>query len=166
MDAILSLAVTRLVDRLLEMPARDVPELTGAQARDLAILAACYDQSTAESFPSRWRQLKKRIGYRRPAVFWPFAVGLVSAVVMVVTLVVSGLRGDLSWTSLWWPWIALAAAWLPWCQQRLRSFWRAACIVRSMRTSNRTVGQLARALGRIPEVDLAGQPFPRQPRSD
>jgi hypothetical protein len=166
MDAILSLAVTRLVDRLLEMPASDVPQLTGAQARDLAILAACYDQSTAESFPSRWRQLKKRIGYRRPAVFWPFAVGLVSAVVMVVTLVVSGLRGDLSWTSLWWPWIALAAAWLPWCQQQLRSFWRATCIVRSMRTSNRTVGQLARALGRIPEVDLAGQPLPRLPRSD
>ena len=49
MDAILALAVTQLVSRLLAPGARPV-RLTRPQARDLALLAACYDQSTAESF--------------------------------------------------------------------------------------------------------------------
>ena len=35
-----------------------------------------------------------------------------------------------------------------------------------MRTGNRTTGQLARALARMPEVDLAGQPVPAFARSD
>jgi hypothetical protein len=35
-----------------------------------------------------------------------------------------------------------------------------------MRTGNRTVGQLARALAAIPEADLAGQPLPALARSD
>jgi hypothetical protein len=35
-----------------------------------------------------------------------------------------------------------------------------------MRTGNRTIGQLARALARMPEVDLAGQPLPAHARSD
>lgn len=166
MDAILSLAVTQLVDRLLEMPAREVPALSAAQSRDLALLAACYDQSTAEPFPRRWRQLRQRIGFRRPAALWPLSLGVVATVVMAVALVVGGSRGNLAWTSLWWPWVLLAAAWVPWSWRRLRSLWRAVRIVRSMRTGNRTVGQLARALARMPEVDLAGQPLPQLPRSD
>jgi hypothetical protein len=35
-----------------------------------------------------------------------------------------------------------------------------------MRTGNRTVGQLGRALASLPEVDLAGQPLPAHARSD
>jgi hypothetical protein len=35
-----------------------------------------------------------------------------------------------------------------------------------MRTGNRTIGQLARAMAAIPEVDLAGQPLPAFARSD
>ena len=166
MDAILSLSVTQLVDRLLEMPARDVPTLSAAQARDLALLAACYDQSTAEPFPKRWRQLRQRIGYRRPAGLWPFSLGVVATVVMAVALITSSLRGSLSWTTLAWPWLLLAAAWVPWLWRRLRSWWRAFRIARSMRSGNRTVGQVTRALARMPEVDLAGQPLPLLPRSD
>ena len=58
-DAILSLAVTQLVDRILEVQqarhpaARDEPlpidKLDASQARDVVLLAACYDQSTAEN---------------------------------------------------------------------------------------------------------------------
>ena len=101
MDAILTLSVTQLVTQLVGGSGK-LPRLTHPQARDLALLAACYDQSTAESFPRRW----------------------------------------------------------------LRSTWRAWRIVGSMRSGNRTVGQLARALCSMPEVDLAGQPLPALPRSD
>ncbi len=61
-DAVLSLAVTQLVDRILEVrqarhpAAREEPlpieKLDAAQVRDVALLAAIYDQSTAES-PAR-----------------------------------------------------------------------------------------------------------------
>ena len=166
MDAILALGVTQLVDRLLTMPARDVPTLSASQSRDLTVLAACYDQSTAEPFPKRWRQLRQRIGYRRPAGLWPLAFGILATVVMAAALLYSGKQGTLSWTSLWWPWILLVGAWLPWGWRRLRSLWRSLRIVRSMRTGNRTIGQLSRALARMPEVDLAGQPLPQLPRSD
>jgi len=57
MDAILTLAVTQLVTTLVEPAARPA-RLTPPQARDLALLAACYDQSLAETFPARWRRLR------------------------------------------------------------------------------------------------------------
>ena len=91
---------------------------------------------------------------------------MVATVVMAVALITSSLRGSLSWTTLAWPWLLLAAAWGPWLWRRLRSWWRAFRIARSMRSGNRTVGQVTRALARMPEVDLAGQPLPLLPRSD
>src|SRR4030095_10498679 len=59
MDAVLSLAVTGLVDRILAVrqPSHagictielaDVDKLDRHQARDLLLLTTCYDQSTAE----------------------------------------------------------------------------------------------------------------------
>jgi hypothetical protein len=67
------LAVTQLVTEVIgdKRPAR----LTRPQARDLALLAACYDQSTAESFPSRWSRLRRRVGYRAWLGSWPGARG-------------------------------------------------------------------------------------------
>ena len=62
--------------------------------------------------------------------------------------------------------VPVAAAWLPAGLRRLKSTWRAWRIVHSMRTGNRTVGQLSRALAAMPEVDLAGQPLPAHARSD
>ena len=65
MDAMLSLAVTQLVDRILgnkqarHPAARDeappVERLDAAQVRDVLLLAACYDQSTAENSFQRWQ---------------------------------------------------------------------------------------------------------------
>jgi hypothetical protein len=60
----------------------------------------------------------------------------------------------------------VAAAWLPALARRARATWQAWRIVHSMRTGSRTVGQLAPALARVPEVDLAGQPLPAAARSD
>src|SRR3990170_2660798 len=65
MDAILSLGVTSLVDRLLDVPQPAGPAgnqvnqsrvkpLDRGQKRDLLLLVACYDNSLAESALSRW----------------------------------------------------------------------------------------------------------------
>jgi len=165
LDAILALAVTQLTTTLTEAGGR-LPRLTRPQARDLALLAACYDQSTAESFPVRWSRLRRRTGYRAWLGTWPWLLALAATLACAVALVAGAVRGELSWTAAWWPWGALAAAWLPFAWRRLRSTWQAWRIVRSMRSGNRTVGQLARALTALPEADLAGQPLPALARSD
>ena len=164
MDAILSLAVTQLVTGLIE--GQRPPRITPPQARDLALLAACYDQSTAESFPSRWRRLRRRTGYHGRFGGWPRLLGFAAAALLAVALIVGVIAGRLEWAGSWWPWALLGAAWIPAGLRRLKSTWRAWRMVGSMRTGNRTVGQLARALASMPEVDLAGQPLPAYARSD
>ena len=165
MEAILSLAVTQLVSTLAEATAAR-PRLTRPQARDLALLAACYDQSTAESFPARWSRLRRRIGYRTWWSDWPRLLAAAMTLALLAALAWGASRGELSWAACWWPWLGLGAGWTPFIWRRLRAAWRAWRIARSMRTGNRTVGQLARALAAIPEADLAGQPLPALARSD
>jgi hypothetical protein len=165
MDAILALGVTQLVTQLIE-PAGKAAKLSRPQARDLALLAACYDQSTAESFPTRWRRLRSRTGYRTWLALWPQALAGVGTAAIVAAVIYGIIRGELGWTRQWWPWLLAAGAWIPALLRRARTTWLAWRIVRSMRTGNRTVSQLARALARFPEVDLAGQPMPAHARSD
>lgn len=135
MDAILSLAVTQLVDHLIGNASRSrlQARLTRPQARDLAILAACYDQSTAESFPHRFRKLRARIGYRAIGAIWPTALGVTATVLLAVAIVMSFRRGQFDWLSTWWPWLLVASAWIPWFLRRATSWWSAWKIVRSMR---------------------------------
>ena len=84
MDAILSLGVTGLVDRILEVkqPADtagadagpiSVKPLDRHQARDLLLLAACYDQSSAETTKGRWHRLRANcVTIRRERTWtWP-----------------------------------------------------------------------------------------------
>ena len=166
MDAILALAVTQFVTAVTAPGAPRPAPLTPPQARDLALLAACYDQSTGETFPARWRKLRSRAGYPAWLGLWPLALGLAGTLAFAAAVAVGAGRGTLGWLNAWWPWLLVAAAWTPWAVRRARAAWTALLIVRSMRTGNRTVGQLARALARMPEVDLAGQPLPLLARSD
>ena len=71
MDAILCLGVTHLVDDILHaskqgandvLAFKTIRKLDRTSARDLLMLAACYDQSTEGSFTDRWKSL-----HRRPA---------------------------------------------------------------------------------------------------
>ena len=167
MDAILSLAVTQFVTELTDSASRrSAAKLTPPQARDLALLAACYDQSTGETFPARWRKLRSRTGYTAWLGLWPLVLGLVATAAFAAAVAFGVSRGNTGWLAAWWPWLLLAAAWGPWGVRRAKALWTAARIVRSMRTGNRTVGQLSKSLARMPEVDLAGQPLPLLARSD
>ena len=110
-DAILSLAVTQLVDRILEVQqarhpaARDEPlpidKLDANQARDVALLAAIYDQSTAENPADRWQRLRKKLRFSTWKSKWDLAVGSGVTVAAVALFLYFG------WSNLGalWPWM-------------------------------------------------------------
>jgi hypothetical protein len=171
-DAILAIGTTKLVSTLLEGNGREKHRLAGPQGRDLALLAACYDQSTGETFPSRWARLRRIVGYKTWKSSWAFWLG-VAATLLVAIGLVGGMRVGQGWGWIvppgapWWtPLAFLGVLWSPWMWRQARAWWTARRIVRSMRTGNRTTGQLTQALARMPEVDLAGQPLPKHARSD
>ena len=105
MDAILSLGVTSLIDRILEVkhPSGPAGNVVGQaecklldrhQVRDLLILAACYDQSSEETFKSRWHRLRRKLKFRTWKSLWDRAVGV------LVTLAVLGVI----WQTGHWEW--------------------------------------------------------------
>ena len=173
MDAILSLGVTQLVDRILEskqarhaaavetrLPIRN---LDCSQVRDMLLLAACYDQSTAENPEQRWRRLRRKLRFS----IWRSRLSLVLG--LAVTAAVLGLVGYFrkwTWMQHPWPYLAIAAGWLPCAWRWLKQSWLAMRIVRNTRVLNRSVSVLRRILLRVPAKQLAGQPLPLHARTD
>ena len=56
----------------------DVRALDRHQARDLLMLAACYDQSSAETTKGRWRRLRRKLRYRAWPAQWDLALAIVA----------------------------------------------------------------------------------------
>jgi len=176
MDAILSLGVTSLVDRILEIkqpsgaagsiPNGEVSKLDRHQARDLLLLAACYDTSTAETFAWRWRRLRRRLRFRTWRSQWDLGLGI------VVTLTVFGLTVYLQqWTwfappGLYLMLLILLAAWAPRLWRLWRWFWVARSIVRNVRIGNRETNPLRRALMQFTGPEISSQPLPNKQRTD
>ncbi|MEX0978228.1 MAG: hypothetical protein WDZ48_05225 [Pirellulales bacterium] len=174
MDAILSLGVTGLVDRILETKLTGDPQtnelnpaevraLDRHQARDLLLLAACYDQSTAETKKGRWGRLRRKVRYHAWLAQWDLALAVAG------TLAAFGLVVYLqNWHWLESPWIYLAAAsaWLPWLA-RFAQRWRLASgVARNVRVGKHATHPLRRILMKFRAADLAGQPLPRKQRTD
>jgi len=173
-DAILSLGVTQLVDRLLEVkqarhPAAHDPEplptsaLECAQVRDILLLAACYDQSTVENFEHRWKRLRRKLRYRSWFSGWETALGV------AVTAAVCGLMagaGRWEWLLQLWPYLVVAAGWSPRLIRILRWSWRAFRIRRNLRVLERGACMLRRVLMRFLRRHIVGQPLPAIQRSD
>jgi hypothetical protein len=111
MDAILSLGVTGLVDAILEtkpaneqvpctVHADDVSRLERHQARDVLLLAACYDQSLTETFRDRWHKLRGRLrfsiwrSYVSPILGW--SITAIAAIVLIYASAKGIWSGDLT----------------------------------------------------------------------
>ncbi len=93
MDAILCLGVTDLVDRILGTRPRKPSEAISSQsidaldrtsARDMLLLAACYDQSTASTFTDRWNDLRKRLHFGNLQVIWSLVLAIASGLFSVI----------------------------------------------------------------------------------
>jgi hypothetical protein len=173
MDAILSLAVTQLVDRILGVknarhPAArdellDVQPLDRSQMRDVLLLATCYDRSTADSPEQRWQQLRRKLKFPIWQTKWDLAVG---AVVTLAVLVLIVALGKWNWLGTLWPYLAIAAGWAPRLGRLAKWHWKAWRVARHARVLNHRVNPLRRMLMRFTGAQIAGQPLPAQQRTD
>jgi hypothetical protein len=173
-DAILAQAVTQLVDRLLDVkqarhpaagPDAELPikELDHAQTRDLLLLAACYDQSTGENVAQRWSCLRRKL--RFPV--WKSSLDVLLG--LAVTAAVFGTTaylGRWSWLAHVWPYLIVAAGWLPRACRYVKWWWTARRVARNTRVLEHNPGALRRMLMAIGARRLAAQPLPAHQRTD
>ena len=79
------------------MRSEDVDRLQRHEARDLLLLAACYDQSTSETFKGRWQKLRRRLHFRTLTAYWPLATGVIWTVVGLLAIVLLFANGYGDW---------------------------------------------------------------------
>ena len=121
MDAIMSLAVTKLVSKIIDgkpsrktsgiktkkeqaantedghqMPKGIRKRLDSYQRRDLMLLASCYDNAKSAPLPTRWNRLRFRIGGGSWQSWWPFSLAVkvtLAVVAAMIILVVMDAKG-------------------------------------------------------------------------
>lgn len=180
MDAILILGVTRLVDAVLGVaplpsgpklhdeatPSYELPPeiFDRSNARDLLLLAACYDHSLRDTVQTRWQALRKTLRFKTWKTEIPRAIG---AAVTLAILIVTFASGQ--WSSwLGYPYLYLLAlaGWAPYLKSFLSRQWLSYGIVRNLRVGNRDTASLRGMLSRFTNDELAGQPLPNKQRTD
>ncbi len=173
-DAILSLGTTRLVDGILspvtsrqEFPVEvDLKALDRNQARDLLLLAACYDRSTAETFKGRWHRLRRRLRFRTWWRRWDLALCFMVPIVVLAIIFSQGWQSGLSALNSPWPYIAIVAGLFPRAYRMGKSFLRAYGVARHLRVIPSQKRALAQLLLDFSPSELEGQPLPNKDRTD
>ena len=166
MDAILTLGVTRLVDEILSgrESIRSADWLLDRhQARDLLLLAACYDQSLAETRKGRWHRLRRRLRFHTLWAQRDLALGL--GITAIIIALIVGL-GKWSWLSYPWVYLFALAGWAPRLWRTWKWFWQARGIVRQVRVGNLHLNSLRQVLMNFLPAEINGQPLPNKQRTD
>lgn len=174
MDAILSLAVTKLVDDILnertqgapgpfEVHGEQLSQLSRAQRRDLLLLAAYYDHSTAVSPAERWTLLRRKLRFANWKAYWDLALGAAGSLTLFALLAEFG---ALSQFGRWWPWLVLVALWGPRLWRQAQLFWHAWNVLRQVKMREHPLNPLRSVLARFERKDLVGQPAPTRERSE
>jgi hypothetical protein len=172
MDAILSLGVTSLVDRVLGQGSHasgtqrpEVERLDHWQRRDLLLLAAAYDRTLAEPIEGRWRRLARVLKFSTWTSQWPIVLGLLVTAAVIAILAAQG-----AWNQLWsrfpWPYLLVLAGWAPWLWRTWASFWPANALQRHCRVIDHRPWAISRLLALFPYREIAGQPLPNKDRTD
>lgn len=183
MDAIMCLGVTELIDQVLSHEDRSrsddgnridaalVKKLDRNDARDLLLLAACYDQSTTATFNGRISQLRQRLGFSNWTASLDFYVGVFWSI--LVTIVIGVLfwnsadeEGVRTWNLLWLIPILAFFGKLPYLIRWTKNHFAAAGIHRHMRVGKRETGAVRKVLMQFPARELESQPVPRYDRTD
>lgn len=178
MDAILTLGVTGVVDQLLgarsnsnavsdKVDSERLSELDRHQARDLLLLAMCYDQSTAQTHRDRWLELARKLDFSIWKQKWDLALGVGwSLLVVIVVVVLAVYQVPLIPHGLWIAPLVAALGWAPRAWRWLVNWYRAWGIVHHMRTANHEVGTIRRLLMNFEGKHLESQPLPNKDRTD
>ena len=174
-DCILSLAVTRLIDDILnertqgdaapfEVRGERLQNLTRPQKRDLLLLAAFYDRSTDVALQTRWTGLRRKLRFANWSTWRDLAIGA------GVSLGMFGLLAEFghlsSMFSSWWVWLIIVAGWGPWLWRQARLVALGWKIKRQIRVLDRQVNTLRGTLAQLEQRDITGQPLPSRERSD
>ncbi|MEM8911595.1 MAG: hypothetical protein AAGC97_07480 [Planctomycetota bacterium] len=187
MDSILCLGVTDMVDQALRdetgldsrpkvdngnhIDTSKLVKLDRNDARDLLLLASCYDQSTAATFDGRCELLRRRLGYSNWTAsldFW-FAVAWSCLVVVVIGMLFwnsADEDGVRTWNWLWLIPILVTAGKVPYVIRWLRCHFAARGIHKHMRVGKRETKSLRKVLMQFPAKELESQPMPRYDRTD
>ena len=121
-DAILAIAVTQLVDGIFksrgqkasdeptgdEVPSDFRRRLTKHQRRDLLLLAACYDNSTAAPRAARWTRLQRRLMDFHLGTWATFMLGLLVTVGGIAAAAYVYFGQDYDWQP-WYGWVVATA---------------------------------------------------------
>jgi hypothetical protein len=182
MDAIISEAVTQLVDRILQPnhastvttaiggatnTPLEIDRLDRGQRRDLMLLTAVYDHSKASNVRDRFGALQRRLRFRSWATWYPLVFGGLLSILAAWILYYLVKTETLSLlTSLYWVPAALAAAWgwysfRWWARHRL-----AAKVRKNVRVLQRESSQLRPMLLEFNPKEIDEQPAPTAQRSD
>lgn len=168
-DAILSLAVTDLLDRTVgggdsseekhgqKALRKALRKMSRDKRLDLALLALLYDQPRHGGVETRWRNLLRLLRLR--PVFGPNSAGVFSLLFGLV-----GLGGAGVWHfSAAAPWEASVAAvtgavgfllcGAVWARNRIRRWWRSGRVDAAIRVVSHPPGLLARGFAVLPESD-------------
>ncbi len=174
MDAILSLGVTSLVDRLLgvsnpsgpaanHLDADRLRTLDRQQKRDLLLLAAVYDDSHGENIVARWSRLARKMHFFTWHMWWDRVVGFAVTLAVVATIIY---WRQWDWLATPWPYLIVAAGWLPFIVRFTKWHHMARRIARNVRVLKPHVASLRRLLMRFPRRDIDLQPLPITQRTD
>lgn len=173
-DAILSLGVTQLVDRILGQSSAtadesfhvDLKSLDHHQARDLLLLAACYDRSTKDTYKGRWNRLRRKLRFHTWKRRWDLALCFVVPVIVLTIIFSQGWEAGLRALNTPWPYVAIGIGFLPRTFRMAKSYLKARRIAKHLRTiptQRRALGQL---LLHFSASELDGQPLPNKDRTD
>lgn len=178
MDAILSIATTGIVDRILgvshpsdhvdlDINERSATDLDRHQARDLLLLAAFYDYSSAQSHQGRWHRLRRAVNYFAPTSFWDAAFGWIWTVGVAAALIALYRREIVTnFDPLWLYGLLFLVGWLPRLWRFFSGWWLARRVQRQLRVGRLPVHALRKALAWFAPADLNGQPIPVHARTD
>lgn len=166
MDGVLSIAVTDLIDRLLDktrLDRRAAKKLDPSQRRDLMLLAAFYDDSTGAPQSERWKRLRRVVGYPSWRATGWFLIGLA-----VTAAIFGAIIYQQAWDWLRWPWtyVGVAAGWIPWISKWVARKFLARGVGANVRVLRRDRGALTGSLMRVRARDLDNQPIPNRRRTD
>jgi hypothetical protein len=173
LDAILSLGVTQLIDRILDSGRQSHPaavdtkplpvqNLNKFQSRDLLLLSSCYDTSHNETPLNRWIRLSRLLRYStlfsRVTELWEFGVGVICSVVLVCLWY--KISGGLGFVLNQWFYFIGTFFWLPFLYKTVCRFWKAWSIKNSLRVLPHLKSDLLKILLRLKKADFNGMPFP------